>query len=137
MVEPLQSKGWAVVTGANRGLGLEFTRQLLSRGYPAVACCRDTEHAKELHSLKDRYGDSLLLQSLDVSNSASIGACAEPLNQLKGGISILIHNAGIFAEGEAGRTPAERRWRSVAAAVAVAERLSTSCVTLSPALDMR
>src|SRR5450759_1377648 len=49
--ESLQLMPHAIVTGANRGLGLEFVRQLLARGQRVVATCRQPGRALELTRL--------------------------------------------------------------------------------------
>src|SRR6185436_23575 len=46
----------AVVTGANRGIGLELTRQLLARGDEVEALARDPDRARELHALRPTHG---------------------------------------------------------------------------------
>ena len=96
------TNGWAVVTGANRGLGLEFTRQLLESGNCVAACCLNLEVADDLRRLGEDAGDRLVVVPLDVSDSASIESGAETLRTLTSGIALLIHNAGIFATGEEG-----------------------------------
>lgn len=50
----------ALVTGANRGLGLEFTKQLLERGFSVIGCCRTPDKATELSA-------SALIPSSDTS----------------------------------------------------------------------
>ena len=54
---------FAVVTGANRGIGLEFAAQLLDRdeGWSVVATCRKPEAAPGLAALRKRYGGRLIL----------------------------------------------------------------------------
>lgn len=94
--------GWVVVTGANRGLGLEFVRQLLEDGESAAACCRSPEKADGLHRLKQTFEERLAVLPLDLGDEASLHAGAEALCRLPGGIGLLIHNAGIFATAEEG-----------------------------------
>lgn len=102
MVTVSPQLSWFVVTGANRGLGLEFTHQLLQSGQAVAACCRLPDEAKDLHNLQQIYGDRIRLVELDVSLDKSLHGGADTLTQLPGGIHLLIHNAGIFATGEAG-----------------------------------
>ena len=56
-----------VVTGANRGLGLEFTRQLLARGDRVVAGCRQPGHADALTELAGAYPGHVHVVPLDVA----------------------------------------------------------------------
>lgn len=85
-----------VITGANRGIGLELTRQYLESDDSAqvIACARNPEQAEELRSLVSQYPERLTLRTLDVCNSKQIDALRSELNS--GSIDILINNAGIY-----------------------------------------
>lgn len=77
-----------LITGANRGLGLEFVRQYNAEGATVIACCRDP-----------RKADAILTQgieivALDVGNPDSIAALADALKGRP--IDIVINNAGVF-----------------------------------------
>lgn len=86
----------ALVTGANRGLGLEFTRQLIEADTYVIAACRHPQEALALLDLKQNYPDFLFLAKLDVASPDSIEkACSEIGNQF-GHIDLLINNVGIF-----------------------------------------
>jgi NAD(P)-dependent dehydrogenase (short-subunit alcohol dehydrogenase family) len=65
-----------LITGANRGLGLEFARQYLADGWQVYATCRDPEAASELRQLADVNGDKLRILALEVTDPASIKAAA-------------------------------------------------------------
>jgi NAD(P)-dependent dehydrogenase (short-subunit alcohol dehydrogenase family) len=79
-----------LVTGANRGLGLEFARQYAAHGWTVIACCRKPAKAKELSKLNG----SVEVQALDVAEEAQISALAK---RLRGrAIDLLINNAGIY-----------------------------------------
>ena len=81
-----------VVTGANRGIGLEFVKQLTARGEQVDATVRDPHDASELQALA-RPGIRLDLHRLDVADDASVDAFA---TQLKSGpVDVLINNAGV------------------------------------------
>ncbi|KAK9829599.1 hypothetical protein WJX72_006821 [[Myrmecia] bisecta] len=80
-----------VVTGANRGLGLEWVRQLLAQGNSVYAAVRDPSKAKELTSLKDAR-----VTQLDVSNPASIQEWAKKLASQVDHIDYVINNAGVI-----------------------------------------
>ena len=100
--EPPIAPGCSVVTGANRGIGLEFTRQLLMRSGSVAACCRKPAEAEALHILKNQYKERLVLLPLDLSSEESIRSCAAEVAELPGGVTLLLHNAGMLARGEAG-----------------------------------
>ena len=85
-----------VVTGANRGIGLELARQLAARGDTVVATARDPEGAADLRGLGVR------VEELELANPKSIAAFAR---RLKGApVDRLVHNAAV---GEAGPAAAE------------------------------
>ena len=77
-----------LVTGANRGLGLEFARQLHDAGAVVIGTARQPEAADELRSLGVR------VEQLDVADPASVAALAERLEGV--GLDVLLNNAGIF-----------------------------------------
>jgi NAD(P)-dependent dehydrogenase (short-subunit alcohol dehydrogenase family) len=56
-----------LITGANRGLGLEFCKQYADEGWQVMACCRIPQAATELASLAERYSHVSVL-ALDVVN---------------------------------------------------------------------
>ncbi|XP_036607652.1 C-factor-like [Trichosurus vulpecula] len=87
-----------LVTGANRGLGLEFVRQLLQVPKPPqklFATCRNPSDAQELRELAAQHSNVRILR-LDVENVASIQeASVSVKEQLEGlGLNLLINNAG-------------------------------------------
>ncbi|MCC7097405.1 MAG: SDR family oxidoreductase [Thermomonas sp.] len=93
----------AVVTGANRGLGLEFTRQLLARGDRVVATCRQPGKATELNALVGHHPGRLRVVPLDVADAASRAALVAELPLVleeDDRIDLLINNAGVLHSGE-------------------------------------
>jgi len=81
-----------VVTGANRGIGLEFVKQLTGRGEEVEATARNPDDAPDLQALV-RPGARLRIHRLDVGEDGSVAAFAE---QLPGGpVDVLINNAGV------------------------------------------
>jgi NAD(P)-dependent dehydrogenase (short-subunit alcohol dehydrogenase family) len=82
-----------LITGASRGIGLEFARQFLARGDRVFAACRDPQNARQLHALPS---DRLHLISLDVADAASIDASYAAVRQQTDALDILINNAGII-----------------------------------------
>jgi len=82
-----------IVTGANRGIGLELVRQLLARKERVTATARTPDKASELQSLKGDYGDSLRIVQCDVTNEAAIGKLVTAIGTEA--VDVLINNAGI------------------------------------------
>jgi NAD(P)-dependent dehydrogenase (short-subunit alcohol dehydrogenase family) len=84
-----------LITGANRGIGLEFTQQYAQDGWDVLACCRDPQHAGTLQALAKSYANIRILL-LDVADFAQIDALALQLKNDK--IDVLINNAGVYPE---------------------------------------
>ncbi len=81
-----------LVTGANRGIGLEFVRQYVGDGAMVHACCRDPNKAATLKSIKG----NVQIHALDVTDPISIDHLAKVLKDTS--IDILINNAGIYGD---------------------------------------
>lgn len=100
-----------LITGANRGLGLEFTRQYLEAGNRVIATARDLETAEQLSQLKNQYDDMLLLYSLDVTDPQSRQALSRAVGNKV--IHLLINNAGYYGKvNELGKLDTEE-WLKV------------------------
>ena len=92
-----------LVTGANRGLGLEFVRQLLSRGDRVVATCRHPGKATELNGLAGEYPGRLHVLPLDVADPKTHARLASELTLVldeSGKLDLLVNNAGVLHSGE-------------------------------------
>jgi len=89
-----------IVTGASRGLGLEFTRQLLARGDRVIAACRDPQHAGALRALADAHPGRVHARPLDIADTGSIAAFTEDAARVFDGIDLLLNNAGKLVRGE-------------------------------------
>ena len=81
-----------LITGANRGIGLEYARQFAARGYEVIGTARDPADARELSAVAQR------VEQLDVTDAASVAALATRLEGVA--IDILVNNAGIFPRGD-------------------------------------
>ena len=89
-----------LITGANRGIGLEFVRQLLARGDRVIATCRKPGHATELNKLAFAHPGRLSLLQLDVAKANAAAALAHEARLITDAIDTLINNAGVLVEGE-------------------------------------
>lgn len=85
-----------VVTGAGRGLGLEFVKQLLPRAARLVATARNPESAQDLQELARTNAGVLKIVQLDVSDEASIHRAVDEIGKLVTSLDLLINNAGIY-----------------------------------------
>ena len=75
-----------LITGANRGIGLESARQFAADGWNVLACCRNIETANDLASLS-----GVTVYALDVTDIASVDRLAQ---QITDPIDVLLNNAG-------------------------------------------
>lgn len=87
MVSGAKGKQTVLITGANRGIGLELARQYSERGDTVIGTARKPDEALELESLEVR------VEQLDVADTASVRALASRLEGVP--IDLLINNAGI------------------------------------------
>lgn len=78
-----------LLTGANRGIGLEFAKSFAADGWRVHACARNTEKARELRALE---GD-VVSHKLDVTNGLKVAGLARELADEK--VDLLINNAGV------------------------------------------
>ncbi len=86
-----------VITGANRGLGFEFTKQCLVQGEEVIATCREPVNALKLQSLKETHNNSFQIVPLDVIDYHSIELAYKQISSLFSRIDLLINNAGIIS----------------------------------------
>ncbi|MFZ2161920.1 MAG: SDR family oxidoreductase [Sideroxyarcus sp.] len=87
-----------LITGANRGIGLEFCNQYASAGWRVLACCRDPGRADALNKLAARHPGLIELHALDVTSHVRIGQLARMLADES--IDLLINNAGVYPESD-------------------------------------
>lgn len=81
-----------LITGANRGIGLEFVEQYIARGWNIIATTRELESSPELLALADDY-DRLVVEQLDVTDFARIDALDAKYSEQP--LDVLLSNAGI------------------------------------------
>lgn len=95
-----------LVTGANRGIGLEFTKQYLNLKKRVIACCRDLSKAVELTELASN-SDLLSIHEIDIRDQSKIDYLAKTLSSQT--IDYLINNAGIYGERKVGLGSIDRK----------------------------
>ncbi len=84
-----------LVTGANRGLGLEFCRQYAAAGWRVIAACRHPDAATELALLAQKYSH-MQIETLDVSDFGQIDELSARLSGES--IDVLLNNAGVYCD---------------------------------------
>ena len=90
-----------LITGANRGLGLEFTKQYAADGWSVLACCRHPQSALDLQALAAAHSN-IKIHALDVADFAQIDALAVQLKDES--VDVLINNAGVYPASSFGDT---------------------------------
>jgi NAD(P)-dependent dehydrogenase (short-subunit alcohol dehydrogenase family) len=84
-----------LVTGSNRGLGLEFARQYAERGWTVIATARNPESATELQQLAAKH-KNVAIEKLDLLDGAGLKALAEKYQGRP--IDVLLNNAGVLGD---------------------------------------
>lgn len=90
-----------LITGANRGIGLEFTKQYAADGWHVLACCRHPQSAMALQALA-LSNNNIKIHGLDVADFTQIDVLALQLKHEN--IDVLINNAGIYPSSSFGDT---------------------------------
>jgi NAD(P)-dependent dehydrogenase (short-subunit alcohol dehydrogenase family) len=85
----------ALVTGANKGIGLETARQLGARGFTVLAAARDEERGLEAERTLRADGADARFIRLDVTDDTSVRQAADWIGREYGRLDILVNNAGI------------------------------------------
>jgi len=100
----MHEKPVALVTGANKGIGLQIAKDLAGQGFTVLVGSRDIQNGEA--AAKTVAADARALQ-LDVTNTTSIAAAVERIRKEFGRLDVLVNNAGISHTGKAGRPLAE------------------------------
>jgi NAD(P)-dependent dehydrogenase (short-subunit alcohol dehydrogenase family) len=89
-----------VVSGANRGLGLEFVKHLLARGERVIAGCRKPGQSQALNALAAAHPGHLHVLPLDATSERAIAGFAQEAAMVAERVDVLINNAGLLVSGE-------------------------------------
>jgi NAD(P)-dependent dehydrogenase (short-subunit alcohol dehydrogenase family) len=97
-MSPQSSERIVLITGANRGIGLEVARQLARRGFHVVLAARDEEKGQQTAEGIRAQGGKATFLALDVSRSESIRTAAEQFGAIGDHLDVLVNNAGIYPD---------------------------------------
>jgi NAD(P)-dependent dehydrogenase (short-subunit alcohol dehydrogenase family) len=100
----MQDKPVALVTGANKGIGLQIAKDLAGHGFTVLVGSRNIKNGEA--AAKSVGADAHAIQ-LDVTNQASIIVAAERIRKEFGRLDALVNNAGISHAGKPGKSLAE------------------------------
>jgi NAD(P)-dependent dehydrogenase (short-subunit alcohol dehydrogenase family) len=90
--------GKALITGGNRGIGLELCRQLADRGDSVVATCRQS--SRELDAIARAHSGRVRVEAeVDVTDPQSVALLGQRLAGER--LDLLVHNAGVLTHGDA------------------------------------
>ena len=84
-----------LITGSNRGIGLEYVRQLLARGDTVFAACRKPDAADDLQQLQANYGERLTIVQMEVVDEESVANAYAHVRQQTDALDLLVNNAAI------------------------------------------
>ena len=97
-MELKMDKKLAVVTGANKGIGYEVSKQLAKKGFKVILTSRDVEKGKAAAKILQDDGLDIFPYQLDVTNQESINKLKEFVQVYFGKLDVLINNAGVFLD---------------------------------------
>jgi NAD(P)-dependent dehydrogenase (short-subunit alcohol dehydrogenase family) len=86
----------ALVTGGNRGIGIEACRQLAGTGLRVVLTARDAGRGEDAAKALRNEGLNVHFEQLDVTDGGSVEACARRLSDAGTDVDVLVNNAGVY-----------------------------------------
>ena len=89
-----------LITGANRGIGFELTRQILQDGAHIFATCRKPVRADALNNLARQHTDTVTVLQMDINDESSISAAVKAVAAKADALDLLVNNAGIYPKGD-------------------------------------
>ena len=100
---PGAAKGERIlVTGASRGLGLEFARQWLEAGHRVFALAREPKDSPGLRELAKLHPESLALVACDVGDDASVEKARRDVEKQCDALDVVVNNAGVYGRRDSG-----------------------------------
>ena len=94
----MSDKKIALVTGGNRGIGLQVVRELLQAGFEVVLTCRNPDQGRAATEQWGSLLNGLHFLELDVSDSGLVENCAKTFAEQFGRLDVLVNNAGILLD---------------------------------------
>ncbi len=91
----MRAENTLLITGTNRGIGLEYVRQYAAEGWRVIACCRSPHNANLLQQLAEEH-TNIEVYALDVADFDQIELLGRKL--IDQPIHLIINNAGIYPE---------------------------------------
>jgi NAD(P)-dependent dehydrogenase (short-subunit alcohol dehydrogenase family) len=115
-----------LITGTNRGIGLEFVKKCLQQGDRVIATCRDISAATDLKALADG-SENLQLVELDVADYETLQSFPQRLDGVA--IDVFINNAGVYGPKDTGFGEVDGQfWSDVLHINAIAPMLLTQLI---------
>ena len=96
----MNDKKIALITGANKGIGLETARQLGKKNITVLIGARDLKKGEEAAGSLRKEGIDARALALDVNSAESIGKAADQVGRDFGRLDILVNNAGVMIDDE-------------------------------------
>jgi NAD(P)-dependent dehydrogenase (short-subunit alcohol dehydrogenase family) len=97
-MKPDKTQRVAIITGSNRGIGLETARQLSRRGFHVVIAARDEGQGQQAAEVIHAEGGRATFLPLDVSRSESIRSAARRFAAIAECLDVLINNAASYTD---------------------------------------
>ncbi|KAK7274538.1 hypothetical protein RIF29_15632 [Crotalaria pallida] len=119
---------YAVVTGSNKGIGLETLKGLASKGVKVVLTARDEKRGNEAVKKLREFGlsDLVIFHQLDVTDPSSIASLVEFVKVQFGRLDILVNNAGIHGFNTDDLVGSKINWRELTQTYEMAEKCLTT-----------